>query len=146
MVLTTPIVLTYTHVIELVFLNHTHTRGPSVACKRNVFIVYFYLQTLFFFKSLLPTDLKLDIQFSSVNIYKAWNKAWHRFGSFAQTWVLSFQPSSSQAYAQIFRNFYLSSDLASNVNQCFQFIANISYLLMSDQNCIWHKSLRVGEI
>ena len=35
MVLTTPIVLTKTHGIELVILNHTRTRGPSGICMRD---------------------------------------------------------------------------------------------------------------
>ena len=39
MVLTTPMVLTKTHVIESVLLNHTNTRGPSVACVWDFFEV-----------------------------------------------------------------------------------------------------------
>ena len=35
MVLTTPMVLTKTHGIESVILNHTHTRGPSVTRMRD---------------------------------------------------------------------------------------------------------------
>ena len=35
MVLTTPMVLTKTHGIELVLLNHTRTRGPSVTRMRD---------------------------------------------------------------------------------------------------------------
>ena len=38
MVLTTPIVLTKTHGIESVILNHTRTRGPSVTRMRDFFI------------------------------------------------------------------------------------------------------------
>ena len=34
-VLTTPMVLTKTHDIELLLLNHPHTRGPSVARMRR---------------------------------------------------------------------------------------------------------------
>ena len=37
MVLTTPMVLTKTHGIESVLLNHTHKRGPSVTRMRNFF-------------------------------------------------------------------------------------------------------------
>ena len=37
MVLTTPMVLTKTHGIESVILNHTHTRGPSVTRMRDFF-------------------------------------------------------------------------------------------------------------
>ena len=37
MVLTTPMVLTLTHGILSDLLNHTHTRGPSVARMRDFF-------------------------------------------------------------------------------------------------------------
>ena len=37
MVLTTPMVLTKTHGIESVLLNHTRTRGPSVTRMRDFF-------------------------------------------------------------------------------------------------------------
>ena len=37
MVLTTPMVLTKTHGIELVILNHTRMRGPSVTRMRDFF-------------------------------------------------------------------------------------------------------------
>ena len=40
MVLTTPMVLTKTHGIESVILNHTHTRGPSVTRLRDFFTIY----------------------------------------------------------------------------------------------------------
>ena len=35
MILTTPMVLTKTHGIVSVLRNHTHTRGPSVACMQD---------------------------------------------------------------------------------------------------------------
>ena len=53
MVLTTPMVLTKTHGIESVILNHTRTRGPSVTRRRDFLIVcIFYL---------LPTPTAIPI-------------------------------------------------------------------------------------
>ena len=67
MVLTTPMVLTYPHGIvmtcywqglmlkiwtrgiESVPLNHTHTRGLSVACMRDSFLLYVESVNLIFF-------------------------------------------------------------------------------------------------
>ena len=43
MVLTTPMVLTKTHGIESVFLNHTRKRGPSVICMRDFYIYISFL-------------------------------------------------------------------------------------------------------
>ena len=40
MVLTTPMVLTKTHGIESVILNHTRTRGPSDTRMRNLLLLY----------------------------------------------------------------------------------------------------------
>ena len=50
MVLTTPMVLTKTHGIESVLLNHTRTRGPSVTRMRDFFSDHFSPMsgTLFF--------------------------------------------------------------------------------------------------
>ena len=47
MVLTTPMVLTLTHGIVLVLLNHTHTRGPGVAHMRDFLELklYFLVET-----------------------------------------------------------------------------------------------------
>ena len=41
MVLTTPMVFTQTHGIVSVFLNHTHTRGPSVARMQDFYYIYY---------------------------------------------------------------------------------------------------------
>ena len=40
MVLTTPMVLTKTHGIESVIINHTRTRGPSVTRMRDFFFFF----------------------------------------------------------------------------------------------------------
>ena len=49
MVLTTLIVLTKTHGIELVILNNTRTRGPSVTSMQDFFWGEGWIQNLFFF-------------------------------------------------------------------------------------------------
>ena len=49
MVLTTPMVLTKTHGIESVLLNHTHTRGPSATRMKD--FLHWHLHRLAQFKT-----------------------------------------------------------------------------------------------
>ena len=66
MVLTTPMVMTKTHGIESLLLNHTHTRGPSVT--RMWDFLLFYLSC-----TLMPTYIN---QFKILlDILKCFNSA-----------------------------------------------------------------------
>ena len=47
MVLTTPMVFTPTNGIVSVLLDHTHTRGPSVARMQDFLIIYIYIYIFF---------------------------------------------------------------------------------------------------
>ena len=59
MVLTTPMVLTQTHGIVLVLLNHTRTRGPSVTRVRDFFnaLPTPRSKNMYFFITILPGNV-----------------------------------------------------------------------------------------
>ena len=59
MVLTTPMVLTKTHGIESVLLNHTRTRGPSVTRMRDFFFTKWWSYSVEGLLSTGPTPSSL---------------------------------------------------------------------------------------
>ena len=73
MVLTTPIVLTYSHGIESVLLNHTHMRGPSVARMRDFYTHIFpqkYLVSTFMYKYGCDEAKKQPYSFNTAYIWQ----------------------------------------------------------------------------
>ena len=71
MVLTTTMILTLTHGIELVLLNHTRTRGPSITRMRDFFLLN---------KNMQRSSSRTVLPFSNIGSQGSWLDSYLRLG------------------------------------------------------------------